>query len=91
MAIEYDKDEAQQDLHRRQNLPVVGGVYRHYKGGLYVVLAVGIDEETGTPTVAYRSNRRNTVWFRTVENFQGEVTTGAGHFYCASRFVREDS
>jgi hypothetical protein len=76
MASFFDKEEAQQDLARRQNLPVVHGVYRHYKGGLYTVLAVGIDEATGKPMVCYRSNRHATVWSRTLEDFQAHVMVG---------------
>ena len=31
------------------------GRYRHYKGGIYEVIAVGIESDTEAPTVIYRS------------------------------------
>lgn len=79
VAADYDRTEAQQDLSRRQNLPVKDSVYEHYKGGLYTVEAVGLLEETGEPMVAYRSNSRGTTWFRTVKNFQEHVDLPDGH------------
>lgn len=86
---EYDKDEAQQDLHRRKNLPVVDGVYRHYKGGLYVVLAISLDEATGEPLVTYRSNQKGTYWTRTLRNFQEHVRVATGTDVGGSQIERE--
>jgi hypothetical protein len=85
----YEKTEAQQDLARRHNLPVVGGIYRHYKGGLYVVIAVSIQEETGEPLVTYRSNARGTFWTRTLQNFQEHVDFPDAD--SVPRFRREDN
>lgn len=43
-----DKTEAQQDLARRRDLPVEGGIYEHIKGGLYVVRDVVLLEDLPT-------------------------------------------
>lgn len=52
---------------------VPGQVYRHYKGGLYVIVAVSIKEDTLEPMVTYRSNKRGTCWARTLANFSDKV------------------
>lgn len=43
--MNMDKTDAQNDLNRRHDLPVIRGVYRHYKGGLYVVESIGLLED----------------------------------------------
>lgn len=41
------------------------GIYRHFKGGEYVVLATAIHSETHEPFVLYRSTSGDpTVWIR---------------------------
>lgn len=37
------------------NYPVVGGRYKHYKGGLYEVIAIGNHSETDEILVIYKS------------------------------------
>ena len=49
-------------------------VWRHYKGGLYVCLGTGLTEDTLTPMVAYRSQGKGTIWFRTLEDWTATVT-----------------
>ncbi len=56
--------------------PQPGEVYRHYKGGLYVVIARSIKEDTLEPLVTYRSNLKGTFWTRTVANFTERVPAG---------------
>jgi hypothetical protein len=56
-----------------QHVPRPPQVYEHYKGGIYVVTAVGLNEKTLEPMVAYWSNLKETGWFRTLENFEEEV------------------
>ena len=46
-----------------------GQIYRHYKGGLYVIVCTAVREDTLVPVVVYHSNRRGTNTERTLENF----------------------
>ena len=64
------KDKAQADL---KALDFKLGVYRHYKGGLYVVFAVSLDEETLKPLVHYYSLAKETRWTRTLTNFTERI------------------
>ena len=76
MAKDKKKDDAQVALHQCRVLR--DQVYRHYKGGLYVVIIVAIHEETMEPMVVYRSNARGTAWVRTLANFTEKVATNVG-------------
>jgi hypothetical protein len=78
-----DKDRAQAKLKECGVKP--GQIYRHYKGGLYTVVAVSLEEDTLEPLVAYHSNVKGTTWTRTLENFtEGVEFRGVTH----SRFAR---
>ena len=55
--------------------PVRLGRYRHYKGGLYEVIANGYLEETGEAAVIYKSETTGTVWVRTWESWSETVET----------------
>jgi hypothetical protein len=69
-----------------------GQVYRHYKGGLYVIVAVAIDEASLEPMVVYRSNRRGTTWIRTLANFIERIKMEVGGGFASHhvpRFHRE--
>ncbi len=48
-------------------------MYRHYKGGLYGVVAWATDEPTMTPVVVYRSVADGRVWVRSREDFEATV------------------
>jgi hypothetical protein len=68
-----------------------GQVWRHYKGGLYVVVAVALKEDTLEPLVVYRSNKKGTVWARTFGDWTDWVSyapTGTDEIQPARRFVR---
>lgn len=62
------KDAAQAALEHRL-VPEVDSVWKHYKGGFYVVVAVSLKEDTLEPLVTYRSNKKGTYWTRTLEDF----------------------
>lgn len=49
--------------------PATGSVYKHYKGGLYEIVATGFLEDTEVPCVIYCSLEKNIVWVRTAKNF----------------------
>lgn len=65
-----DKSEAQTALKEcRQQY----GLYRHYKGGYYVMYGKTVDEETLETLVHYYSLEKKTRWTRTLENFTAKV------------------
>lgn len=67
-------DAAQAEL---AALPIQPGeLYRHYKGGEYEVITLAIQENTLEPLVVYRSLAKNTVWVRTLKNWNEEVEVG---------------
>jgi hypothetical protein len=84
------------DLARRQaeGGPQPGQVFRHYKGGIYTVVARAVKEDTLEPLVVYRSDERGTVWARTLADFTEvcdvEMTAQDGSRYTArvKRFTR---
>lgn len=49
-----------------------GKRYRHYKGGLYEVVAHALREDTEEPVVVYRSLQDGKVWVRAEPLFYGE-------------------
>lgn len=52
----------------------IGGVYRHYKGNLYEVLAIAKHSETLEDMVVYRAlYGEGLVWVRPVSMFEEEV------------------
>lgn len=78
-----DKDWAQAKLKECGVKP--GQIYRHYKGGLYTVVAVSLKEDTMEPMVTYHSNVKESTWTRTLANFT-ETLQGIGR---GQRFTRE--
>lgn len=49
------------------------GTYRHYKGGIYEVLYIGLESETLRQCVVYKSKENGTVWVRDEEMFMESV------------------
>jgi len=49
--------------------PRDGDTYRHYKGGLYTIVATGFLEDTETPCIVYKSQKLGIIWVRTAKNF----------------------
>lgn len=68
----YDKDEAQEALGEQYG-DTLRGLYRHYKGGLYVAFSESVDEATGEALVHYYSIEKRTRWTRTVRNFTAKI------------------
>lgn len=59
----------------------IGSTLRHYKGGLYRVLAYCLIEATLQPGVLYRplqGDMQDTLWLRPLAQFHDEVSTSAG-------------
>lgn len=65
--------------------PKPGQVYRHYKGGIYVVVGVAINTETEERLVIYHDGDGN-IWGRPVGIFCAAVPSPSG--YLMSRFTR---
>ena len=80
-----DKDRAQAKL--KECGIKSGHIFRHYKGGLYVVVAVSLKEDTLEPMITYHSNLKGTTWTRTLDNFTEAITFDGLERY---RFTRED-
>lgn len=54
----------------------IHGVYRHFKGGLYIVEDVAFDSETESQLVLYRAlYGEGRLWARPLEMFLSEVDT----------------
>jgi hypothetical protein len=49
--------------------PSAGSVWRHYKGGDYVILHQAIDDRTLEPVIVYRCLDGHDVWLRTPESW----------------------
>jgi len=66
------KDRSQEHLAGiRDRLPA--GVYRHYKGGEYVLFAHSLSENTLLPLIHYYSLSKRTRWTRDVGNWLAAV------------------
>lgn len=64
---------------------IVGSTYKHYKGGEYVVVAVGrMEAGPNEEVVVYRSVTEGHVWVRPVASFLETVITPS---YTGPRFV----
>ena len=62
------KDMAQEGL-KATTARIKPGVYRHYKGGEYIVFATSLKEDTLEGLVHYYSIEKKTRWTRTVADF----------------------
>lgn len=81
----FDKDKRQREL-RTLDIPL--GVYEHYKGGLYTVFALSVQEESGEVLVHYYSHVKKTRWTRTWQNFGSVIFIPQGVSVPRFRFVR---
>lgn len=69
-----------------QSCPMVGGHYRHYKGGLYVVVAIATNEGSKERVVVYRGSDGH-VWARPLRQFFAPVQRNAGDRATVTRFA----
>lgn len=56
-------------MKNEKNYPVIGGRYRHYKGGLYKVVKMATHTETNEPMVVYRSLNFGSWYCRPLTNW----------------------
>lgn len=67
--------------------PEPGEEFRHYKGGMYTIVAIGLIEATMERVVIYRAAKDNAVWVRPYEEFMG-MTGSADANMPVHRFSR---
>ena len=61
----------------RESKLVIHGIYRHFKGNLYIVEDIARDSETEELMVVYRAlYGDNLLWVRPLEEFISEVDHG---------------
>jgi hypothetical protein len=67
--------------------PIIGGLYRHYKGGLYEVISMATHTETNEVVVVYKSIHFGSVHVRPLSSWNGEGKNTRGQKI--KRFVFE--
>jgi len=60
-------------------MPKINRIYRHYKGGLYKVIAIGKHADDTSEQVIYRALKGGQVWVRRLEEWNTPVD-GKPHF-----------
>lgn len=59
-----------------ENNVKVGGIYKHFKGTLYVVMGIGVHTETEESMIiykAYKDTDKSTIWIRPYKDFISKV------------------
>ncbi len=54
-------------------VPKEGEVYKHFKGGLYVILHAAFSTEDESPQVVYKSVDSHLVWVRPMSDFTARM------------------
>ena len=72
VSAQYIKKINEQDESTERELKI-GGLYRHFKGGLYKVLCTAQHTETGEVLVIYQSQETNKIFARPYDMFMSEV------------------
>lgn len=57
---------------------VPGDYWTHYKGGVYQIVTLAVNENTGEPLIVYKSLKYGTVWVRTINNWSEMVELPTG-------------
>lgn len=60
--------------------PQPGQLFMHFKGGYYVVLAVGTYSESGERQVCYRSVSDGSIWMRPLTMWNQVMKDGISRF-----------
>ncbi len=82
-----DKDEAQTEL---AGCGLQYGIYRHYKGGYYVLYSKSVLESHLEVLVHYYSFQKKTRWTRTLADFTSKVKVD-GQMVYRFEYIREAS
>jgi hypothetical protein len=48
----------------KENSLIVGGIYQHYKGGVYEILNIATHSETKEQLVVYKNIKDSEIWVR---------------------------
>jgi hypothetical protein len=56
--------------------PVIGGLYKHYKGGVYEFITMSTHSETNEPLVIYKSMHFGSVYARPLSMWFDEIDLG---------------
>lgn len=64
-----------------------GGLYRHFKGNIYEIIAIAKDCEDLKEIVVYRNVEKGDIWTRPLDNFCETVTRDGRTF---KRFEKID-
>ncbi len=67
-----------------KQLPIIGGIYSHYKGGTYEVMTLSVHTETREELVIYKSIEYGSVYARPLNIWFDEVDSHIGK---ADRFT----
>jgi hypothetical protein len=67
--------------------PIVGADYKHFKGGIYRVVALGHLADDASPVVIYRNTNTNETWVRKLLEW-GEEVDRPEYNYKGPRFAR---
>ena len=60
--------------------PLMGDMYKHYKGGTYIVLSMANHSETNEAMVIYQSINFGTIYARPYESWKSKTETGRVRF-----------
>ena len=52
---------------------IIGGIYQHYKGGLYEVLNIATHTELNKRLVIYKNINCDKIWARPIEMFTSNI------------------
>ena len=79
------KHPAQEQIRSLTHHYVPGEYWTHYKGGVYQLVSLAVQEDTGTILVIYKSLKHGTVWSRSIDNWCEDVQLPTG---TVKRFVK---
>lgn len=83
--------ETEKDIEKRDFVP---GVYRHFKGGMYLALMLAKDSETEEDIVVYiplyyKEESQTKAWVRSLEDFMGKKELDDGTIVDRFEFISE--
>ena len=83
--------ETEKNIEKRNFVP---GVYRHFKGGMYLALMLAKDSETEEDVVVYiplyyKEESQTKAWVRSLEDFMGKKELDDGTIVDRFEFISE--
>lgn len=74
-----------EDIERVKRTVRVNCIYKHFKGGIYLVDSIAKCSETGKRMVVYKSLKDLRIWVRPYEDFIGIKEVEGGYTFRFSR------